>query len=95
MPKGKPTTTFQRGEVVALHKVNLSCRDISKMLKMPKSTVHDIIKKYIKNKSVKDKPRPGRPKLSTPRADRSLVLKSLRDRKTTAPLLKNMWERRR
>ena len=49
---------------------------------MPKSTVHDIIKKYIKNKSVEDKPR----------QDRSLVLKSLLDRKITAPLLQNMWK---
>ena len=48
MPKGKPTSVFQRGEVVALHKVNLSCIDISKILKMPKSTtIHDIIKKHI------------------------------------------------
>ena len=66
MPRGKPTSMFQRGEVVALHKVKLSSSDISKMLRLPKSTVHDIIKKYKKNESVEDKPRSGRPKISTP-----------------------------
>ena len=35
---------------------------------------------------------PGHPKLSSKREDRSLVLKSIRDCKPTAPLLKNIWK---
>ena len=48
----------------------------------------NIIFTYNKNKSVTNEPRPGRPKLSSKREDRSLVLKSIRHQKLTAPLLK-------
>ena len=37
-----------------------------------------------------NKKRPGRPKLSTSRQDRKLVLSSLRDRWLTSPILKYM-----
>ena len=75
-----------------MHQLKLPSRAISKQSKIPKSTINDIIKKYNKNKSVTDEPRPGHPKLSSKREDRSLVLKSIRDRKLTAPLLKNIWK---
>ena len=53
------------------------------------------VKSYPKiqeNKSITDKQRVRHPKLSSTREDRSLVLKSIRDHKLTAPLLKNMWK---
>ena len=77
MPRGKPTSEFHRGQIIALHQIKLSFRAISKQLKMPKSTINDIIQKYKKNKSVTDEPRVGCPKLSSTREDKSLVLKSI------------------
>ena len=92
MPRGKPTSEFQRDQIIALHQLKLPSRAISKQLKIPKSTINEIIKKYKKNKSVTDEAQPGRPKLSSKREDRSLVLKSIKDRKLTAPILKNIWK---
>ena len=63
-----------------------------KTVKIPKNTINDIIKKYKKNKSVTDGARPGHPKLSSKLEDKSLVVKSIRDHKLTAPLLKNIWK---
>ena len=74
-PRGKPTSEFQRGQIIALHQLKLpSRRVISKQLKIPKSTINDIIKKYKKNKSVTDEPQ-------LKQEDRSPVLKSIRGRK--------------
>ena len=51
-----------------------------------------ILLKHIKILAhVKIKKRPCRPKLSTSRQDRKLVLSSLRDRWLTSPILKNIW----
>ena len=65
MPRGKPTSEFQRGQIIALHQLKLPSRAISKQLKIPKCTINDIIKKYKKNKSVTDEPRTGCPKFSS------------------------------
>ena len=54
MPRGKPTSEFQRGQIIALHQLKLSSRAISKQLKIPKCATNDIIQKYKKNKSVTD-----------------------------------------
>ena len=48
--------------------------------------------KIQKSRSVTDEPQPGCPKLSSKREGRSLVLKSIRNCKLTAPLLKNIWK---
>ena len=51
MPRGKPTSEFQRGQIIALHQLKLPSRAITKQLKIPKSTVNDIIKNTIKKVS--------------------------------------------
>ena len=92
MPRGKPTSDFVKGQVIALHNINYTLRQIAKHVKLPKSTVSDIIKRYRDTKCAGNKPRHGRNKLSTPRQDRSLVRDSLRNRKLTTPLLQNIWK---
>ena len=79
MPREKPTSEFQRGQIIALYQLKLTSRAISKQLKIPKSTINDISQKYKKNKTITYEPRVGRPKLSSTQEDRSLILKSIRD----------------
>ena len=46
MPRGKPTSEFTKGRIIGLSQSNKSIREISKILKVAKSTVNDIIKTY-------------------------------------------------
>ena len=89
MARGKPVSDYAKGQVMAYSR-SMSIRKIAEIMKIPKSTVSDIIKRN-KNGKHKNKDRSGRPKLSNPRQDRALVLRSLRDRWLTAPVLKNVW----
>ncbi len=91
MARGKPTNDFIKGQVIA-YSDTLSARTTAKKLKIPKSTVSDIIKNYKICGTNVNKSRSGRPKMSTPRQDRILVRESLRNRWLTSPVLKNVWE---
>ena len=86
MPRGKPTSDFTKGQVVALKQDGKSIREISRSLKLPKSTVLDIWKKS------GNKQRSGRPSLTTSRPNRALVHMSLQDRFLTAPQLQLAWK---
>jgi hypothetical protein len=46
MPKTRELSDFERGEIVGLFKGDHSVRDITNILKIPKSTVHNVIKQY-------------------------------------------------
>ena len=46
MPKTCELTPFERGEIVGLSKGGHSIRNISEILSIPKSTVHEVITKY-------------------------------------------------
>ena len=70
MPRGKPTSDFVKGQVIALHNINYTLKQITKQVKLP---VSDIIKRYRDTKCAGNKPRHGRNKLSTLRQDQSLV----------------------
>ncbi len=61
MPKSRELTFFERGEIVGLSKGEHSVRDISKILSIPKSTVHDVITKYNEENCTNTAPRSGRP----------------------------------
>ena len=61
MPKSCELTSFERGEIVGLSKGEHSVRDISKILSIPKSTVHDVITKYNEENCTNTAPRSGRP----------------------------------
>ena len=78
MARGKPVSDFDKGQILAYSK-SLSLRKIAAIMKIPKSTVSDIIKRFKTNGTHKNKDRPGRPKLSDVRHDRCLVRSSVRD----------------
>lgn len=44
MPKKRELTSFERGEIVGLHKGDISQRKIAEILGHPKSTIGEIIK---------------------------------------------------
>ena len=56
MPREKPTISdFTKGQVVALKQDGKSLREISRRLKLPKSTVLDIWMKYEKSGNTNNK----------------------------------------
>jgi transposase len=58
---------LERGLVVGCHISKKSVRDIATLLKLPKSTVGDVIVKWKCQGTTTVKPRPGRPRLMTDR----------------------------
>lgn len=71
--KRKEHSEFERGEVVGAWKCGISERKISEALKIPKSTVHDIISTYKNHGITKPPPRNGKPSTLTERDDRHLI----------------------
>ncbi|GBM99434.1 hypothetical protein AVEN_120248-1, partial [Araneus ventricosus] len=64
------------GELTIYHwKRGSSERKIGEIVNVSKSTVHNIISKYKKTKSVKNRPRTGRPRCFTEREERWIVRK--------------------
>lgn len=70
--KGKETGADAKKVIVDLMQSGLSRRKISEMLKIPKSTVIDICKRFSDTGSLENKPRSGRPPKIKPRDYRKL-----------------------
>lgn len=81
-----------RTRCVILMEQGLSQREVAKSVGCSKWAVQLTWKRYQATGSVKDLPRSGARRKSTPRDDRSLVRMSLADRKLTAPELRAKWE---
>jgi transposase len=62
---------FERGLLIGCHISDKSVRDIA-TIKLPKSTVCDVIVKWKREGTTTTKPRPGRPPLMTDRGYRAL-----------------------
>ena len=92
MTRGRPTSDFIKGQVVTLRQQGVSYRLIAKQIKLSKSTVEDVWKRYLETGSHENRPRSGRPPASTSRQDRHLVRMSLQDRFLTAPQLRVEWK---
>lgn len=79
----KELSEFQRGEIIGAWKFDFSVRQISAVLKYPKSTVQDIISAY-KNDKLEEMPsRSGRPPLITERDNMHLMRILNKNRRTT------------
>ena len=68
--KSTNLTTEVREVIVFLHKEGYSIRKIAEKVDKPKTTVHQTIKRHIETGSTVDRPRSGRPKVSTPEMTR-------------------------
>lgn len=86
----KELTEFQRGEIIGAWKCKklyeenkkISERNISDLLKVPKSTVHNVIAAYRDHGTEKPPPRSGRPPILTERDSRHLLKVLNKNRRT-------------
>lgn len=72
MARGAELTDFQKGEIIGCHLANLSIRQISKKLDLPKSTIGNVLTRWKTEGNVQTKSRTGRPRKLTERGRRSL-----------------------
>jgi len=72
MLKSRELTSFEREEIVDLSKGEHSVRNISEILSIPKSTVHNVITKYNEENHTNTAPRSGRPPVLSEQDKRQL-----------------------
>ncbi|XP_058810201.1 uncharacterized protein LOC131675290 [Phymastichus coffea] len=85
MGKRKEIPLEKRGAVLALHNEGISYREIAKKLKISLKGVHSTIKRFEDTGNHHDRPRTGRPKVTTSREGKHIVVTSKRNRRLTAP----------
>ncbi|XP_018302158.1 uncharacterized protein [Mycetomoellerius zeteki] len=71
----------------AYYNDGLSIRNIASKLKISRSTVAYSIKRFREFGINKNRPRSGRPRVTTKAEDKSIVLLSKRDKRRTAPII--------
>ncbi|CAG8595429.1 1688_t:CDS:1 [Ambispora leptoticha] len=69
MTQRRELTIFERG----LHKGQHGASDISRILKIPRETCRDVIKRYCEEGLTEPTPRSGRPPLLTEHEERTLI----------------------
>jgi transposase len=74
---------FERGLVIGCHISKKSVRDIATLLKLPRSTVGDVIVKWKHEGTITTKRQSGRPRLMTDR-DRRVLKKVVRETRQTS-----------
>ena len=92
MPPYRKTSTELRTRAVVLMEMGVSCREVSRQLKVNVKTVYGIKKRLGETGSVANRPRSGRPNKTSVRQDRALVRYSLSDRRLTSPELRQRIE---
>lgn len=82
--KTEEISMFKKGIVVGLHIAEWSVRKIAQEVGIGKSTVQRIITNYEETGSAEPKIRPGRPRSTTERQDRSIKIASVRNPKLSS-----------
>jgi len=91
MVAGRRLSHDDRVKVIILKEEGYSVEAIAKRVKCSHSAVSKTVKRHKETGSVDDRPRSGRPRLSTLRDDRELLRISLRNRMFTSTQLKREW----
>jgi len=73
MPKTRELTSFERGEIVGLHRGQHNPTDISRILNIPRTTINDVIRKWEEDGLTSPAPRSGRPPILDDRDQRHLA----------------------
>ncbi|GIY63825.1 c-Maf-inducing protein [Caerostris extrusa] len=81
MPRSSELSDFEKGIIIGYHKCGRSLRDISRVLKYPKSTVAYVIKKWKVSGDCRNVPRVGRPTKLGDR-DRRVLTREIRKNRT-------------
>lgn len=84
MTKTRELTDFERGMIVGLHKGNHTATDIEKILKIPRTTCINVIKKFERSQTVSNVPRSGRPPLLKAIDKRHFIRTTVANRKDAA-----------
>ena len=82
-------TEFEKGQIVALRKKEISFSEIGELLHGPKSTVQTFHSRLQKRGDANTLPKPGRPKIITTRTCHRLVRESGKARHETLSELRN------
>lgn len=84
-----------RERILQLSDHGMTCRQISGLLRVAKSTVNDLIRKVRQGQGIADLPRSGRPRGTSKRTDRVIRLWSVADVKlTAAEIARKLYEQR-
>ena len=85
MERSKEISVEERVEICALHSLGFSNREIGRRLRISEYCVRQTIKRKEETGSFHDRKRSGRPRSTTKKEDRYIVINSLRNRRHTAP----------
>lgn len=91
MPKTRNLSHDERLQIVTLHQTGTSGRDLARRFGVRPNTILDIIKKNNSLGYVDDQPRSGRPRISSSRSDRQLVIDSLKHPRLSSRTLASRW----
>ena len=83
MVKTRELSESERRIIVGQYRAGVKQRDIAVNMHCSQSTVSRTISKFRNHQTLKNLPKSGRPKVTTPREDRSMVRYALRQRFST------------
>ena len=89
MPPRRRLSTLDRGRALGWLQEGISGREVSRRLGVSHSVIQRLQERFQTTGSVQDRPRPGRPRVTTRRQDRLFLLSTLRERTTTARTLRS------
>uniref|UniRef100_A0A034WVZ0 Transposable element Tc1 transposase n=1 Tax=Bactrocera dorsalis TaxID=27457 RepID=A0A034WVZ0_BACDO len=92
-PRGKQTNFEERQDIVKLHSEGLSIREISKITGKPRSTVQNIVTRYIKEFRLANKSRGGQGKKLNSHDERRILKEVKLNPFVSAPELKLFVEK--
>jgi len=81
MTKSHELSMFERGMIIGLYKGSHTVTDISRILKIPRSTCDNIVKKFNRDQTVSPDSRPGRPPLLKAIDKRQFIRTAVANRK--------------
>jgi len=76
----------ERNQAIGMLRCGVSVINVKKLFNCSRNTVHELVRRYRLTGDVHDRPRPGRPRATTQRDDRAIVLTHLLDRFRSATL---------
>ena len=88
MPQRRPLTNHDRSRAIAWLQNGDSIRSVARRLQKSPSVIHRLRERFHTTGGVQDRPRSGRPRVTTRAEDRYVVLHALRNRFTTASALR-------
>ena len=88
MPPRRRLNDADRGRAIAMHQEGIALREIARRLEVSLSVIQRLRDRWRNTGSVAERHRSGRPRITTRRQDRSVVLSCLRNRAAPAQSLR-------